>query len=167
MKERACGECYACCVHLGIDALHKHPGQACRHLAGQGGATARCGIYDRRPLACATFLCEWRIGAFPDDFRPDISGLLVTVYPDQNGDSTTVSITVVDATKAGTLVDGNLHRLLNMIPFSEFSAVNILNQLTGEAYHIRNQNVFVARITRQEPEITLLEMNETPIGKWY
>ena len=136
-------------------------------LAGQGGATARCGIYDRRPFACATFLCQCRAGNLPDDFRPDIFGLLVTVYPDQNGDSTTVSITVVDATKAGTLVDGNLHRLLNMIPFSEFSAVNILNQLTEEAYHIRNQNVFFARITRQEPEITLLEMNETPIGKWY
>jgi hypothetical protein len=72
---RQCGACTVCCTALQIDdpALHKKAGVTCRHLTAGG-----CGIYDSRPGTCREFLCGWRLFAeLDDDWRPDISGLLV------------------------------------------------------------------------------------------
>jgi hypothetical protein len=78
---RSCGECYACCVHLGIEALHKWPGQPCKHLDGSGGADKRCTIYQSRPRACSHYYCGWLAGIGSDNIRPDRSGILITLYP--------------------------------------------------------------------------------------
>ncbi len=72
---RQCGDCKVCCTALQIEdpALHKKAGVTCRHLSAGG-----CGIYDSRPGTCREFLCGWRLfAALDDDWRPDISGVLV------------------------------------------------------------------------------------------
>jgi hypothetical protein len=72
---RACGDCTACCRVLEIEALGKPAGILCRHNTG-----AACGIYDERPEACARWHCLWRrIGALPDELRPDRSGVMFSL----------------------------------------------------------------------------------------
>lgn len=77
-NERSCGECYKCCVGLGITELKKYPDQPCRHLDGRN-PTARCSIYDDRPDVCRNFQCLWRDGHLEDQDRPDKSGVLAHV----------------------------------------------------------------------------------------
>jgi hypothetical protein len=75
LDERACGPCTVCCVVLKIEApeLRKKAQTPCRHLTGRG-----CGIYAARPGVCQKFLCGWRLFAeLEDDWRPDLSGVLV------------------------------------------------------------------------------------------
>jgi len=74
---RRCGACKACCTYLpipsgqvGADA--KPAGVDCPHLGADG-----CRIYMRRPRLCADFRCDWhRNRSWPQNWRPDISGLL-------------------------------------------------------------------------------------------
>ncbi len=73
--KRTCGDCTACCTRLRIEALHKPQCRACPHLADAGG----CGIYERRPNECRTFICGWLLGWGTEDDRPDKSGVIVTV----------------------------------------------------------------------------------------
>ena len=77
---RSCGECYACCVALGIEDLKKWPGQTCKHLDGTI-PDKRCTIYGTRPPACSNYYCAWLAGMGSPDERPNLSGILVTVYP--------------------------------------------------------------------------------------
>jgi hypothetical protein len=73
---RRCGACTVCCVELGIEDpdLSKPDGVACPHLVEQGG----CGVYDRRPKTCASWLCGWRVMAvLGDSMRPDRSRVLL------------------------------------------------------------------------------------------
>jgi len=50
----------------------KAAGVPCAHLAAHG-----CGRYEDRPAACRNFLCTWLAdAAWPDAWRPDLSGLL-------------------------------------------------------------------------------------------
>src|SRR5512138_2208001 len=75
---RECGACTACCTHLKIDTpeLQKFAGSDCEHLLPQRG----CGIYERRPPICRGFHCAWRqLRVMPEDWRPDLSGVLVVV----------------------------------------------------------------------------------------
>ena len=74
---RTCQGCTACCVWLPIPAGHVSPEEkparvACPWLKQNG-----CGIYPDRPLTCQQFACTWlRHLDWPDDWRPDRSGLL-------------------------------------------------------------------------------------------
>src|SRR5215472_4012184 len=83
--ERQCGDCFACCVHLGITELKKYPDQPCKHLDGALGPDKRCSIYAKRPSACAIYKCLWRQGIGPDWLRPADSGILITMYDDEGG----------------------------------------------------------------------------------
>jgi hypothetical protein len=73
---RECGSCTVCCVVLAIDdpALTKSAGTACQNCTGTG-----CGIYASRPQTCRDFVCEWRrLALLDEDWRPDLSGVLIT-----------------------------------------------------------------------------------------
>lgn len=52
---RDCSDCTLCCTILGVPALNKPPGAACRHVQPNVG----CQIYDRRPAECAAFHCGY------------------------------------------------------------------------------------------------------------
>jgi hypothetical protein len=76
MKNRECGTCTACCEGwLRADELEMKPGQPCRHCTQSG-----CAIYPDRPEdPCRRFACGWLQDAdrFPDELRPDHSGVIV------------------------------------------------------------------------------------------
>jgi hypothetical protein len=76
MEQRICGSCTACCEGwLKADELDMRPGRACRHCTEQG-----CAIYPDRPEEpCVRFKCGWLQdpGRFPDELRPDRSGVIV------------------------------------------------------------------------------------------
>jgi hypothetical protein len=74
---RVCGECKACCNGwLSADILgHKMgDGVPCRFLRPDG-----CGIYERRPELCRSFVCGWlKPGSpFPEHWRPDRIGVII------------------------------------------------------------------------------------------
>lgn len=72
VPDRSCGQCTACCRLLEIEALGKPAGILCQHNTG-----CACTIYPERPEACARWHCLWRrIGALPEDLRPDRSGVI-------------------------------------------------------------------------------------------
>lgn len=102
--KRSCGECYACCVWLGIEELYKWPGRACQHLSGVNPC-GRCTIYEKRPAACSEYSCGWRWGLLADEDRPDKSGVLMTVYKATEEFPVTATIVVVDHVKAGAFGD--------------------------------------------------------------
>ncbi|WP_247637061.1 hypothetical protein [Methylobacterium sp. 37f] len=55
--------------------LAKPAGILCRHSTG-----VACGIYQDRPEACVRWHCLWRkIGALPDELRPDRSGVMFAI----------------------------------------------------------------------------------------
>ena len=68
-KQRVCGSCTACCKtpDLNTPEYYKPQGVWCKHCAiGQG-----CKIYDKRPLDCQNFECEWLKGYGSEEERPD------------------------------------------------------------------------------------------------
>lgn len=75
-KKRGCGDCSACCQGWLEDKdLDMYPGKACAHHCDTG-----CSIYPDRPeTPCRTFRCGWLDNDvdYPDDFRPDLSGVIV------------------------------------------------------------------------------------------
>lgn len=77
LPERACGDCTACCTVLTVDTpdLKKPAGRPCKKLYAGG-----CSIHDVRPHICRTWFCAWRrVASMPDETRPDLSGLLVSL----------------------------------------------------------------------------------------
>lgn len=77
LQDRGCGDCTVCCTVLTVDApdLVKPAGTPCVHLTPRG-----CGIHAVRPGICRTWFCAWRrVAALPDEARPDLSGLLVSL----------------------------------------------------------------------------------------
>ena len=74
---RECGACTVCCVTPSIDTpqIQKLAESPCRHSLGGG-----CAIYETRPPVCRAFFCGWRrSAAFPEDWRPDISGIFAVL----------------------------------------------------------------------------------------
>jgi hypothetical protein len=74
---RACGECKACCNGWLSAEIHGHrmgDGVPCRYLRPDG-----CGIYERRPEVCRSFVCGWlKPGSpFPEHWRPDKLGMII------------------------------------------------------------------------------------------
>ena len=75
LSKRRCDTCTVCCTELKIETpeFRKPANTQCKHLRGAG-----CGIYETRPPVCQQFLCGWRLFAeLTDDWRPDLSGVLV------------------------------------------------------------------------------------------
>lgn len=99
---RECGSCHECCVHLGIEELHKYGGSTCRHLDASL-PEKKCRIYNRRPTACITYSCMWRNGLIGEDGRPDKSGVLTTMYLVDG--QTIASVHVTNTDKAGKALD--------------------------------------------------------------
>jgi hypothetical protein len=74
---RECGDCKVCCVTLSIDTpeIQKLAASPCRHSL-RGG----CDIYETRPPVCRAFFCGWRrSAAFPENWRPDTSGVFAVL----------------------------------------------------------------------------------------
>ncbi len=74
---RECGECKVCCVTLSIDTpeIQKLAASPCRYSLGGG-----CDIYESRPPVCRAFFCGWRrSAAFPENWRPDTSGIFAVL----------------------------------------------------------------------------------------
>ncbi len=71
MAERQCGTCALCCELPPIEALNKPSNQLCRHAAPGAG----CSIYRRRPKACRSFVCHWKLLDDLDEaWKPDRCG---------------------------------------------------------------------------------------------
>jgi len=114
LSGRTCGHCAACCTWLGIKELQKFQGQTCQHLK-NGDPNKRCGTYNDRPLACSSYLCVWRIGVLPDDYRPDLCGFIISPGELEGGIPCFV-IHVFDRSKAGQLLPGSkLYEVLQRI----------------------------------------------------
>ena len=73
---RECGNCTACCEGWVPDkSLNMYAGNPCKHCESSG-----CAIYEDRPeVPCRTFRCVWldNVAEFPEDMRPDVSGVIV------------------------------------------------------------------------------------------
>lgn len=77
---KSCGECGMCCKLLGIAEIDKPAGSWCGHFKRGCG----CGIYERRPAACAGFECLWLDSEKLDDaWRPDRAKFVL--YTEQDG----------------------------------------------------------------------------------
>jgi hypothetical protein len=78
VASRECGTCTACCDGWVIGTIEGHemrPGTPC-YFRGEGC----CTIYERRPQKpCRDFICGWlqKGSPFPEDWRPDRSGVMV------------------------------------------------------------------------------------------
>jgi hypothetical protein len=68
---RRCGGCTACCTVMGVAEVPTPFYSRCPHECAGG-----CAVYDKRPGACRDFYCEWLVGAFAAEDRPDRLGLL-------------------------------------------------------------------------------------------
>lgn len=71
--QRSCGPCTVCCTALGVKELSKPDYKQCQHLTPTG-----CGIYPERPESCKDWCCNWKMGFFSEQARPDLSGITVT-----------------------------------------------------------------------------------------
>jgi hypothetical protein len=77
VADRACAGCAVCCDVLKIDTpeLQKPAGALCVHRSAKG-----CGIHAVRPDICRAWFCGWRrIEDMPEEARPDLSGLMVSL----------------------------------------------------------------------------------------
>ena len=82
MAQRSCGTCTLCCKLLRVPELEKPAGEwcaACRR--GRG-----CGRYADRPPSCRLFECFWLMEeGFPDELRPDRSGVVIAFNEEPDG----------------------------------------------------------------------------------
>ena len=102
LPDRSCGDCTACCTVLTVDTpeFRKPGGIPCQHLTSHG-----CGIHAERPTICRTWFCAWRrVAAMPEDARPDLSGLLVSLNferePRNCFEGVSIVVRVADASRA-------------------------------------------------------------------
>jgi hypothetical protein len=70
---RTCGPCTACCKPLAVPEVGKFDGGWCKHAIARKG----CSIYENRPYACKAFTCLWLNGVGPDEYRPDLLGVMM------------------------------------------------------------------------------------------
>jgi Fe-S-cluster containining protein len=79
---RDCGSCTACCTWL-IGNAYGYSfgnGRSCKFLC-EGG----CSVYKARPKTCEGYFCAWAQELIDEDYRPDKSGILVSVEQNENG----------------------------------------------------------------------------------
>jgi hypothetical protein len=84
MNKRQCYPCTACCEGwLTSKEIDMAPGKPCQHCTTQG-----CAIYENRPKdPCKTYRCAWlqEDSELPDDYRPDLCGVIVSLNRKWNG----------------------------------------------------------------------------------
>jgi len=182
---RSCGECYTCCVALGIEELKKWPGQSCKHLDGSKGACTRCSIYHHRPKACSNYYCAWLVGLGSDELRPDRAGLLVTLYPPFNynlaqlgydpgpmNSRYSATIHVTDPAKAGELGDENskIRQVINFLTQDECNDIRIVTMGSDKIIHLHNGFVRQGRIVKSDRKDGYEELNfvtiNPPVGQY-
>lgn len=171
---RSCGTCYQCCITLGIDALKKRPGQACKHLSGVN-PEGRCSIYATRPDACVKYYCFWLVGMGDDDFRPDKSGILVSAYePEGPYTKFNATVHVTNTEKAGSLEDptSNLRKAIEILLETGCHELKVVfgSKPGSPVIHFRKGRVWRGRTIKNEgPEsyedLTLVTF-EPPIGHY-
>lgn len=189
INSRSCGSCYACCVYLGIHDLNKMPGRVCKYLDGRD-PNHRCRVYasDLKPTSCSIYYCAWRYGHFPPNFRPDESGLLITFYkPDNMGDDIpreakppgddtpvlldgsdlTVTITITDKAKAGSLTDGNLQAAIDVLIRSNFNDIRVVEYDSKGVIHFLNGTIRAGRLLKPDtPEDLKFYTTDPPVGRY-
>jgi hypothetical protein len=119
---RECGACKVCCIAPTIDdpEIQKEAGKRCRHCkdGGEGG----CGIYESRPRPCRVFFCAWRrLASFPEDWRPDITGVYGTLDAATVNGKECVALTL-------TLLHSEM-AIIRHRPFVEFIRTTVLDDL--------------------------------------
>lgn len=116
---RECGECRVCCIAPTIDdpEIQKRSGTRCRHC--KDGGDGGCAIYESRPTPCRAFFCAWRrLASFPDDWRPDLTGVFGTLDPAVIDGQQRIALTV-------TLLRGEMN-IIRHLPFVEFIRTAVL-----------------------------------------
>lgn len=73
----SCGDCQACCEVLAVEGL-KERSTKCKNQCATG-----CSIYKTRPKGCSHFKCAWLTSGWKQEYRPDISGIMVATYEDK------------------------------------------------------------------------------------
>ena len=141
---RTCDTCASCCTWLGIAKLKKHAGQTCTNLK-NGDPRKRCGVYSTRPEACQVYLCAWRIGLFPEDLRPDLSGFIVNAYPPD-----IFVIQMFDRNRAGSIKDGKLHDALQRLFASgNITDLRVIDTQKTQVLHFLNGEIFEGKLLKQ------------------
>lgn len=168
---RECGECYTCCVYLGIEELKKFPGVSCRHLSGASGPKTRCTIYSSRPNACQKYNCFWKKGLGPEEARPDKSGLLVTPYAIDGLPLPhfAATITITNKDKCGRMDDPDsfLHKTIGNLVEMNCMRIRIVNYTTKEVFELGQGKIYLGKLmpTKNYEELSFAKSN-TPIGKY-
>ena len=163
--DRECGNCYACCVHLGITELKKYTGQTCKHLNGID-STKRCSIYSSRPSACSGYFCLWRAGWGPEGLRPHDSGILITGYDSERNPGTKVSMTVnvFDKKLAEPHITNVVGELITLPVVDE---VRLVFVATKKATMFREGHIYDCKLLPQEGYESLTFLADTtPVGKY-
>ncbi len=173
MSERSCGTCFSCCVEPGINELHKHSHIMCKHLDPTPGKTDRCRIYARRPTACQTYQCFWRLGGLDDQSRPDKSGFLVTLYEFNNKISATLHVT--NQKMAGNFADHTtpLGKAMQFLTTQLTVPIDDLKFVYFEAKTVvhfdPDGNVYLGKLLRPEGYEELrfaIEAKTGTLGQW-
>lgn len=172
-EARTCGSCYACCVHLGIAELEKHPGQSCRHLSGARGPEHRCSIYSGRPPGCARYQCAYLMG-YPEIGRPSDVGFVISIYGSEGeGASLNTTIWVFDAAKSGRWQDPAkpLHRAVTaIINYPDLAQdIRIVDAVRGVVVYLRSGDIFAGRLlprSRRAFEELKFEVSGPRIGTY-
>lgn len=178
---RPCGECYACCIWLGVTELKKWPGQACTKLDGASGECTRCSIYDSRPSACTSYSCAWRGGFGGDECRPDKSGILVTTYLREHlGDIVSTvedlppvaaTIVIIDRALSGTLEVGWLAGALDALIREGIDDIRVVDYKTKPqlVIHFLRGHIYKGTVLKSEPgqfEQLAFVSHNPPIGHY-
>ena len=94
IPSRNCDGCAMCCKTLSVRELAKPPGQWCAHCVGK----SRCGIYDQRPLTCASFYCGYLFKPNLDErWKPSRCKMVLTYEAASNRVSINVDPSRIDA----------------------------------------------------------------------
>ena len=137
-----CGTCFSCCVYIGVEELRKHAGTACTKL--NGGLSNRCGIYEKKPLACSTYKCAHLQGfAVP---RPDIAGYIINIYFDS------VTVIVFDETLAGNPGDpnSNLFTAIRELTFNGLNDIRIVYHFSRKMFRLIDGDIFAGLVHKQK-----------------
>jgi len=101
-----CGDCTVCCEGYLIGNAYGNNyghGKKCIFLVSK-----KCSIYTSRPEACKKYQCAWTQGLFPEQFRPDKSGVLVTVQTNKQTGKQFLKVTEISE-KINNEIDQHLH----------------------------------------------------------
>lgn len=133
MSERACGDCAACCMVLGVRELDKPACQRCDHQVAKG-----CGVYAERPSSCRVYRCAWLDGLGERRDRPDRLGVVL--------DQAAPSLEIQERAKAGEVeavvsveaARSTLHvREVRPGAFNSQRVKSGLSRLHADGFHLR------------------------------